>query len=366
MDSAQQPGIGRPQGLNELANLNPNNLDWSQSEDVEHPVLVLTSQFLDTLVALPELEALEPDDSDSEDLDAVIKTSPEQLIKFMRLYSRYISYLRAFVTLITDSSGFLSLIQQLYKIRTGGNSLPQKRKLAQAGLDEHEPGISESASSCVEVHRRIQLLYVDLHHIFRIMLFEYQLLCDTEFPAKRDNERSQPTSPSPYLPLIVDHEKHEIRVLVLMPGQAEDKIDCRLVKIDLKTDNHFQALSYVWGSGDRSETIQVNETPFRVTPTLENILRGLRHPVDCRKLWIDAICINQDDNFEKITQVDLMGSIYQAAEAVAVWLSGDRMDGMDPSITRCQDTVGCHEHDLASLSGKMELILAQNDLSNEL
>ncbi|KAI0968144.1 heterokaryon incompatibility protein-domain-containing protein [Xylaria arbuscula] len=427
MDSVRQPGIGHGQGLDELADLDPNNLDWSQSEDDEHPAIVSTSQFLDTLVTLPELIALEPDASDSpvspsttssedsdldsdSDLDADAKPSPEQLIgvvckiiipisrMIMRVYpalmmgasSRYISYLRALVTLITGSSGVLSLIRQLYTIRT-------------------EPSISKSASSLTEIHRKVKLLYFDLLHIYRITLFEFQLLCDIEFPTKsikrslehrlqlgtlggfelffgdhifdvyhgcerikardrgrQENEISQLMCPSLYSPLIVNYGKQEIRLLELLPGQITDDIHCRLVIADLKTSSHFQALSYVWGTGTASESVHIDGHPFPVTRILQGILRGLRHPVDCRRIWVDAICINQQDNFEKSAQVDLMGSIYESAEVVAIWLSGDRIDGMTTSITQCQDTVGYNEHDLASLTNIMESMLAQNDISTEL
>ncbi len=36
-------------------------------------------------------------------------------------------------------------------------------------------------------------------------------------------------------------------------------------------------------------------------------------------IWIDAICINQNDNFEKASQVRLMGRIYEHAMGVT-WL----------------------------------------------
>jgi hypothetical protein len=50
------------------------------------------------------------------------------------------------------------------------------------------------------------------------------------------------------------------------------------------------------------------------------MLRHLRKREKQRFLWIDAICINQNDNKEKACQVQLMGEIYQQAENVHVWL----------------------------------------------
>jgi hypothetical protein len=39
-----------------------------------------------------------------------------------------------------------------------------------------------------------------------------------------------------------------------------------------------------------------------------------------RVLWLDAICINQEDNAEKSIQVPLMRQIYQQASQVCVYL----------------------------------------------
>jgi hypothetical protein len=40
-------------------------------------------------------------------------------------------------------------------------------------------------------------------------------------------------------------------------------------------------------------------------------------------LWIDALCINQDDTQERSNQVSNMREIYHRAKRVVVWLDGD-------------------------------------------
>jgi hypothetical protein len=64
----------------------------------------------------------------------------------------------------------------------------------------------------------------------------------------------------------------------------------------------------------------VNGRGFKITSSLEQALRHLQHPSEYVILWVDQICINQQDNEEKSKQVALMGDIYQAAEETLVWL----------------------------------------------
>ncbi len=45
-----------------------------------------------------------------------------------------------------------------------------------------------------------------------------------------------------------------------------------------------------------------------------------------RTLWVDAVCINQDDVVEKNHQVHLMKDIYGGATRVLVWLGEERHD----------------------------------------
>jgi Heterokaryon incompatibility protein (HET) len=49
-------------------------------------------------------------------------------------------------------------------------------------------------------------------------------------------------------------------------------------------------------------------------------LRRLRFEDKVRVLWIDAICINQDDREEKNQQVPLIGKIYSRTAGLLIWL----------------------------------------------
>ncbi|KAH9217488.1 heterokaryon incompatibility protein-domain-containing protein [Leptodontidium sp. 2 PMI_412] len=72
--------------------------------------------------------------------------------------------------------------------------------------------------------------------------------------------------------------------------------------------------------------IDLWESRFPVTRNLEEALRHLRFPDFERMLWVDALCINQEDKEEKEAQVNSMHRIYNLARSVIAW-SGPANEG---------------------------------------
>jgi len=137
----------------------------------------------------------------------------------------------------------------------------------------------------------------------------------------------------PKLPATSSYEPW-IRVFILQPatdihapliGRLENHkiagriIDKRKFRSQVLTSN-YDALSYVWGSPVGSRTITVNQQRLLVTNNCEEALRHLRLPTKERRLWVDAITIDQGNSTEKEAQVKLMGDIYRAAKQTVVWL----------------------------------------------
>ena len=77
--------------------------------------------------------------------------------------------------------------------------------------------------------------------------------------------------------------------------------------------NRYEALSYVWGDARSDCTIIVNGLPLPIGRNLYIALRRLRSRHRKKLLWVDAICINQRDDFEKSLQVAMMAEIYGRA-----------------------------------------------------
>lgn len=117
----------------------------------------------------------------------------------------------------------------------------------------------------------------------------------------------------------------DIRVLKIFPSRYHKAfLQCQLSVQPLKHAT-YEALSYVWGTSVSSEKIIVNEEEVTVTSNLLSALRHLRDSEATRTFWVDALCINQDDQDERSRQVRIMGDIYRNATVVFCWL-GEAVD----------------------------------------
>ena len=84
----------------------------------------------------------------------------------------------------------------------------------------------------------------------------------------------------------------------------------------------YGALSYVWGTKRSLRPVFCNGHEKLVTGNLYNALwKFTFHPgLAPDLLWIDALCIDQEDDSDRSHQVALMGAIYKEADLVIVWL----------------------------------------------
>jgi hypothetical protein len=148
---------------------------------------------------------------------------------------------------------------------------------------------------------------------------------------------SPPEGPSP-LYSSLDQSRAEIRLLKVLPLQSEshrETVRCSLVTDSLGELNYsYVALSYVWGDPGVNHLIMVNGHPLEVTANLDEFLQRYRYlghvaphwEFANRYVWVDAVCINQNDLPERINQVSLMGDIYRSASAAIAWLGPDADD----------------------------------------
>jgi hypothetical protein len=72
----------------------------------------------------------------------------------------------------------------------------------------------------------------------------------------------------------------------------------------------YFALSYVWGARDSDTFIHVDGARTSIRPNLLVALQQLQDHQVFSWLWIDALCINQNDDTERSWQVNLMRQIF--------------------------------------------------------
>jgi Heterokaryon incompatibility protein (HET) len=121
-------------------------------------------------------------------------------------------------------------------------------------------------------------------------------------------------------------EAGPFRLLTLLPSTIfSSSIQCTLSVSNFSTAS-YQALSYCWGDVKATISMIVNDTNFQATENLVSALRHLRHKKDDLVIWVDAICINQNDLNERNAQVQQMGLIYSKAQLVVCWLGEAKDD----------------------------------------
>lgn len=113
------------------------------------------------------------------------------------------------------------------------------------------------------------------------------------------------------------------RLLRIHPGQHDDPLRCDLISTALEAAPSYTALSYVWGDPTKVGQVECSGIKTTVTRSLLGGLRQLRDTEEDAMVWADAICINQSDAKEKSSQVNMMGTIYDQATEVFVWLGDD-------------------------------------------
>jgi hypothetical protein len=126
-------------------------------------------------------------------------------------------------------------------------------------------------------------------------------------------------------------ELHEIRLLTLLPGTVSSDIRLCLDITPLTADNvpEFEAVSYAWGSACDPVNIFVGKIGWKTLPVTQNLAEALqyfRYKDKPRTLWIDAICVNQQNLKERSQQVKRMADVYSKAARVAVWLGSESDD----------------------------------------
>ena len=145
---------------------------------------------------------------------------------------------------------------------------------------------------------------------------------------------------------VLQAPSHQIRLLEIPPSSTSTEdifvntlmVDCKLRTYDRKKAPPYIAISYVWGDPAARYDISINGKTFKIA---KNCLYVLKQIIEQRlhsglrlyHLWLDAICIDQSNLWEKGKSVHGLAEVYKAADEVYACM-GRHEDGTEAVFER--------------------------------
>lgn len=165
----------------------------------------------------------------------------------------------------------------------------------------------------------------------------------------------------------LDTKTHQIRLIELSSKEHRQAlkrpcINCytRIIGAPDEFANTlpYIALSYAWGSPAKTHSIYLDDKLAMISKNLSIALQHLEQEYSILNIWVDAICVDQDNETEKNHQVKLMANIFRSASRVLVWLgrsqdnSDDALDTLSRMGYEAQQLLAAHQHQ----GGRVSLI----------
>ncbi|KAJ3525108.1 hypothetical protein NM208_g11783 [Fusarium decemcellulare] len=160
-------------------------------------------------------------------------------------------------------------------------------------------------------------------------------------PTPRQNTRlPYPTKPNPSSVWTWDHIASKKVDVLKQKRNRQIGVNEQVIRFNCTRREYslqdYDALSYTWGDPSRTHSIIVNNKLLGIAQNLYTALIQLRSATEPRILWIDAICIDQDNIQERSHQVQMMRRVFSAASSVIVWL-GDPQGNVDSTLDMVLD-----------------------------
>ena len=125
--------------------------------------------------------------------------------------------------------------------------------------------------------------------------------------------------------------EYHIRVVKIKPGDAQHPLRLKLQIVDPRNFK-YTALSYCWdldhtaqsdasyGPVGVTQSVPVSGTDVKISQSLYDALCQIRDVQSDVPIFVDALCINFEDERERTEYLEIMGHIYARAASVVVWL----------------------------------------------
>ncbi|KAF8132043.1 heterokaryon incompatibility protein-domain-containing protein [Boletus edulis] len=151
---------------------------------------------------------------------------------------------------------------------------------------------------------------------------------------------------SPNYRIIKDwlHRCEDFHHLTCHPLVSEELKQIKLINVETRqivkyppAGCDYIALSYVWG-GVEQPSYKLGEILPTVPATLEDAM-VVTGTLGKQYLWVDSLCIYQNNSVEKATQMAFMSAIYSGAWATIICLSGQSARSGLPRVGTLQDVI---------------------------
>ncbi|KAK4500009.1 hypothetical protein PRZ48_008195 [Zasmidium cellare] len=157
----------------------------------------------------------------------------------------------------------------------------------------------------------------------------YEPLADNGQSSQGDTFPSKAAATDPtYVHQPLENAEKQIRLLQIKPCISDDEdIELRSSVWSLDAVRPFFAISYTWGE-PRTRILWIDGKPYNVRLNCHYVLWQARRHHPGSFVWVDSICIDQENLEEKGCQVRIMAEIYAAAKCVLVGV-GQEEDGSE-------------------------------------
>ncbi|KAI0155271.1 heterokaryon incompatibility protein-domain-containing protein [Xylariaceae sp. FL1272] len=133
----------------------------------------------------------------------------------------------------------------------------------------------------------------------------------------------------------LDYGSFETRFLRLQAIHPNGFMEFEVVVASMSNPPNYYALSYRWGDTSQRAGLIVNGRHIDISMSLGEALASIDLTPGVL-IWADAICINQNDLYEKSYQVRMMGLIYTKAQSTVSWV-GRELPGIQHAHTLCAE-----------------------------
>lgn len=131
-----------------------------------------------------------------------------------------------------------------------------------------------------------------------------------------------------------------MRLLKIQPGEADDPIRGELIIVSTDSQEDYDAVSYTWAdqTGDATRRFRafIGSGYVSITRSCQEVLQRIRSRFYTKCVWIDSLCVDQDNLQERGHQVQLMPRIYTRAKKTYVYVGPTTFK--EESILKCLAT----------------------------